>query len=288
MPEENYEQLSLFDIKLPPASTAADPPIIHYARVPDEEFNCPHKVEGIPTVNDILKQLDKGLYKVGRHEFLSDVFECGAIAVSNRFDRRQAPAREEAYNRIINKYDPDMRQLLSQIFTMIFTLLTNQINPNIGFNDYLGELYMKSETSNSKAGQFFTPYHLSKACAAVCIDHELVEEYIRKDKIITMNEPACGAGGMILAAVDILYNQHHFNYPRNLVVECSDIDSRCVHMTYLQLGLAGIPAVIYQMDTLTMKTWQRWETPAYIMQWLRFRNALSEGYQWFPGQEGAV
>ena len=288
MPDKDYEQLSLFDIQLPPASTAADPPIIHYARVPDEEFNCPHKVEGIPTVNDILKQLDKGLYKVGRHEFLSDVFECGAIAVSNRFDRRQAPAREEAYNRIINKYDPDMRQLLSQIFTMIFTLLTNQINPNIGFNDYLGELYMKSETSNSKAGQFFTPYHLSKACAAVCIDHELVEEYIRKDKIITMNEPACGAGGMILAAVDILYNQHHFNYPRNLVVECSDIDSRCVHMTYLQLGLAGIPAVIYQRDTLAMKTWQRWETPAYIMQWFRFRNALSEGYQWFPGQEGAV
>lgn len=288
MPEKEYEQLSLFDIQLPPVPEATAPPIIHYAKVPDEEFNCPHKVDGIPTVNDILKLLDKSLYKVGRHEFLSDVFECGAIAVSNKFDRRQAPAREEAYKRIMKKYDPDMRELLSEIFTMIFTLLTNQINPNVGFNDYLGELYMKSETSNSKAGQFFTPYNLSKACAAVCIDHELVEEYIRKDKIITMNEPACGSGGMILAAVDILYNQHHFNYSRNLVVECSDIDSRCVHMTYLQLGLAGIPAVIYQRDTLVMKTWQRWETPAYIMQWLRFRNALGEGYQWFPDKEVAV
>ena len=91
---------------------------------------------------------------------------------------------------------------------------------------------------------------------------------------------------MILAAVDILYNQHRFNYSRNLVVECSDIDSRCVHMTYLQLGLAGVPAVIYQRDTLSMKTWQRWETPAYIMQWLRFRNALGEGYEWFPDREG--
>lgn len=286
MPDKDYEQLSLFDIQLPPVTEAtAPPPIIHYAKVPDEEFNCPHKVEGIPTVNDILKQLDKGLYKVGRHEFLSDVFECGAIAVSNRFDRRQAPAREETFNRIMKKYEPDMRQLLTEIFCMIYKLLTNQINPNVGFNDYLGELYMKSETSNRKAGQFFTPYDISKACAAVSIDHELVEEYIRRDKIITMNEPTCGAGGMILAAVDILYNQHHFNFSRNLVVECSDIDSRCVHMTYLQLGLAGIPAVIYQRDTLSMKTWQRWETPAYIMQWLRFRNALGKGYEWFPGQE---
>lgn len=286
--KENYEQISLFDIKLPPAAEHVEnKPVISYAKVPDEEFNCSHKIEGIPSVNGILKQLNKGLYKVNSHEFLSDVFECGAIAVSNKFDRRQAPAREETYKRIIKKYDPDMRNLLFEIFTMIFTLLSNQINPNVGFSDYLGELYMKSETSNSKAGQFFTPYNLSKCCAAVCIDKEIVEKRMENDEILTLNEPACGSGGMILAAVDILYNQHHFNYSRNLVVECSDIDSRCIHMAYLQLGLAGIPAVIYQRDTLSMKTWQRWETPAYIMQWLRFRNALGDGYEWFPGQEGA-
>lgn len=51
----------------------------------------------------------------------------------------------------------------------------------------------------------------------------------------------------------------------------SDIDQRCVHMTYLQLSLIGVPAIVYQRDTLTMKTWQKWETPAYIMQYLRFK-----------------
>ena len=82
---------------------------------------------------------------------------------------------------------------------------------------------------------------------------------------------------MIIAAVDILYNKYRFNYSRNLFVECSNIDQRCVHMAYLQLSLSGVPAVIYQRDTLTMQTWQRWETPALIMQWMRFRRFLIKG-----------
>lgn len=73
------------------------------------------------------------------------------------------------------------------------------------------------------------------------------------------NEPACGSGGMIIATIDTLYNKYDFNYSRNLFVECSDIDARCVYMTYLQLACTGVPAVIYQRDTLSMQTWQRWE-----------------------------
>ena len=106
------------------------------------------------------------------------------------------------------------------------------------------------------------------------IHPEVVAEHMEADSIITLNEPACGAGGIVIAAADVLYNDYHFNIARNLLVECSDIDSRYVHMSYLQLGLAGIPAVIYRRNTLTMETWERWETPAYIMQWNRFRNIL--------------
>lgn len=282
-------QISMFDVELPPTSApepAAEPEVkIFPARVPDEEFTIQNAPKDHPKVSEILKLLEKGLYKVNAHEFLSNVFECGAIAISNKFDFRQAPEREERYKQIMSKYELDMRQLMAEVFAKIYALCSMQIYPHIGFDDYLGELYMRSETSNSKAGQFFTPYCISKACAECCISESMVEEYIQQDKIITMNEPACGAGGMILAAADILYNRHHFNIARNLLVECSDIDTRCVHMTYLQLGLAGIPAVIYQRDTLAMKTWQRWETPAYIMQWTRFKGCLSGGYEWYPGME---
>lgn len=271
------EQLSIFDIELPPNTPESIPPVckpLSMAKVPDEDY-VSQPYANIPTVNEMLKLLEKGLYKVNAHEFLSDVFECGAIAISNRFDFAQYQQREKRYLQIIKKYTPEMQNLIAEIFAKMFQLLTQQVNPCIGFNDYLGELYMRSETSNSKAGQFFTPYCLSKACAEVSINEKTVQEAIEQDRILTLSEPACGAGGMIIAAADVLYYKYHFNYARNMVVECSDIDSRCVHMTYLQLGLAGIPAVVFRRNTLTMETWERWETPAYIMQWTRFKNFLT-------------
>ncbi len=289
--KKDKEQLSLFDIELPPYNgsetevrivEAKPKETASFAKVPDEEFIYTLSKTNVPTVGQILKLLEKGLYKVNAHEFLSDVFECGAIAISNRFDFKQYQKREERYLQIIKKYDKGVQNLLVDIFAHIYLLLTQQITPSVGFNDYLGELYMRSETSNSKAGQFFTPYDVSKMCAEVSISEDVVKSAIEQDKILTLSEPACGAGGMVIAAADVLYYKYHFNISRNLLVECSDIDSRCVHMTYLQLGLAGIPAVIYRRNTITMETWERWETPAYIMQYSRFKNAFGKGYEWKP------
>lgn len=266
--QQTEGQISMFDVELPP------PPRVSPAQVPDDEYTLANFPKDIPTVNEILKLLEKGLYKVNAHEFLSDVFECSAIAISNKFDMQHADEREKRYLQIIKKYTPDMQNLLAEVFAKIFVLLSQQVNPAVGFADYLGELYMRSETSNSKAGQFFTPYCVSKMCAECSIDPHRVEQAIENDEVLTFSEPACGSGGMIIAAADTLYYTYHFNYSRNMLVECSDIDSRCVHMCYLQLSLAGIPAIIFRRNTLTMETWDRWETPAYIMQWTRFKDFL--------------
>lgn len=263
-------QLSLFDYV---AAEAQKAPQRSPAMVSDEEYNLP-PVAGLPTVDSILRKIQNASARHGTHEILSAVIECGAIAISNKFDKPQAPEREKRYLQIIKGFDPDTQKLIASLFGEIAVLLMHMINPHVGFRDYLGELFMKSETSSSKAGQFFTPYSVSKMCAQITINETDVKAAIEQDRILTLSEPACGSGGMVLAAADVLYNQYRFNVSRNLVVECSDIDSRCVHMAYLQLSLAGIPAVIYQRDTLTLQTWQRWETPAYIMQWLRFREVL--------------
>lgn len=267
---ENPVQLSLFDPAENQSGTkdTGKPKKFNPALVPDEDFRKSPYTE-IPTVKDILKLFEKATYKVGVHEFLSDVFECSAITISNQIDSRNYNRREEKYKNIMKKYDKEMRFLICDIFSRLYVLLSSQIE--VGFNDYLGELYMMSETSNDKSGQFFTPYHLSKACAKLTVDKNQVEECITTDKIVTMHEPTSGSGGMVLAVADVLYNDYHFNISRNLFVECGDIDSRCVHMCYLQLSLAGIPAVIYHRDCLSLETWDKWETPAYIMQFSRFR-----------------
>lgn len=277
------DQISFFDNGIPlfsepiqadtPEQTETHERRAHsMARVPDEEYlptNNP--IRNTPTVKGILRLVEKATYKVNAHEFLSDIFECGALAIANRFPTPYYDEREKRYLQIIKKYDKDLQSLIVDIFAQIYLLLSQQINPAVGFRDYLGEIYMQSGTSNDKTGQFFTPYDVSKLCAEMSINAKVIEDAIEQDAILTLNEPACGAGGMVIAAVDILYYKYHFNYSRNLYVECADIDSRCVYMTYLQLALAGVPAVVFKRNTLSMQTWERWETPAYIMQYPRFK-----------------
>ncbi len=224
----------------------------------------------------IIKQVEIASTKISPHELLSDIFEAGAIAVSNRFDTSKAARlREEKYQQIMTKYSPESQKQICDIFAEILILLANQVKD--GFYDYLGELYMASNTGNKKAGQFFTPYHVSELNAAAAMNDKIIKLCKSEDEILSISEPSCGSAGMVLAAAGILLNEYDFNIARNLYVECSDIDRRCVHMAYLQIGLAGIPAVINWQNTLTGEKWERWETPAYILQWPRFteRNSTS-------------
>ena len=241
---------------------------INFAKVPDEEHTI-KKAYNVPTVDDILKLMNKFSGQASPSEFLSDIFKCGAISVSNRFDWTKYTEREEEYKRTINKYNKSDRQLIADIFANIYILLSNQLY--VGFDDYLGKIYMLSNTSNSKTGQFFTPYAISKLCADVAMDDNEVKKHIENDSIITMHEPTVGSGGMVLATADTLYNKYRFNISRNLFVECGDVDVRCVYMAYLQLSLAGIPATIYHRDGLSLETWDVWKTPPYLMQYTRFK-----------------
>ena len=226
-------------------------------------------------ITKILKLLEKNLYKIDAHTFLSDVFECGAIAISNRFDFRNYEKREKRYKEIINKYDKQTQNLIVEVFTQIYQLLINQ-NENHIFNDYLGEIYMNSYTQNKKAGQFFTPYHLSKATASLSINENTIKDIISKNEVLTLLEPSCGSGGMIVAAIELLSNKYDFNYASNLFVNATDIDKRCVHMTYLQLSLLGVPAVVKHGDALTLDIWDTWFTPSYLMQYPKFLKYITK------------
>lgn len=46
---------------------------------------------------------------------------------------------------------------------------------------------------------------------------------------------------------------------------CIDIDARCAHMTYLQLSLLHIPAIVLHANSLSGEVWSRWYTPAHAL-----------------------
>ena len=263
-------QLSIFDIVIDHTEqpndiqpSVASAPQIMQSPLNKTENLCPYP---IPTVNDIIKQIDRSAYKVNKSKLIYDVFECGAIAISNKVDLPQAAKREERYLQIIKSYQPQERKLIADIFGQIFALLSSVVYDDGVFGDYLGDLFMRCNQGEKQAGQFFTPYNVSRFMTEVTI----TDDKIRSGEILTINDCCCGGGGMLIAALDVLKNRYGVNYARDCFIDAGDIDERCVHMTYLQLSLAGIPAIVKHQDALTHKLWGVWKPPAFIFQYLRF------------------
>ena len=271
MKHNNPNQLSIFDIVLEKPNEAITPPlpVAEPAAEKKEQAKngtiCPYP---IPTVNEIIKSIDRASYSVDKSKLLSDVFACGALSISNLVDFTQYDEREEQYKQIMNGYKPKERELIAELFSKIFALLSSVVYDDGCFGDYLGEIFMRTNMANGKKGQVFTPYHVSELMARMTIG-EKVKDKVKNDKILTINDPCCGSGAMSLGALNVL-KSYGINYTRNCFIECSDIDLRCVHMAYLQLSLAGVPAIIKHQNTLTLETWSVWKTPAFIFQYTRF------------------
>lgn len=267
----NLNQLSIFDIVLePPKETAVKAVSKSVETKPSFSSDrnlCPYK---IPSVKEIIKRIESANYRINKNQFIADVFECGAISISNTVDFTHKDEREETYQRIMQKYDLSERELIAELFGMIFALLSSVVYDGGVFDDYLGELFMHCNQYNKKTGQYFTPYYVSHFMAKTAIRDD-VRSLAENDGIITICDPYSGGGGMLVGALDVLKNDYGINYTRNCFMEGADIDIRCVHMTYLQLSLAGVPAIVKHQNSLTRELWSVWKTPAFIFQYPRFR-----------------
>jgi type I restriction-modification system DNA methylase subunit len=123
--------------------------------------------------------------------------------------------------------------------------------------DFLGEVFTFAELTNDRNGQYFTPYNISRMSADMIIGENFPEH-----RVCRINDPTCGAGGMLIAAASVM-KERGFNYQQNALFVGQDIDARCARMAFIQLSLLGVPAVIYCMNTLTMKEYWHRETIGY-------------------------
>ena len=210
---------------------------------------------------------------------IRDFFELSAISIRNNFDHGPEHANfEKRYMEIAQGYKKEYLEGFAMALGLLGKKIQDAVNGNAPFADWAGELYMNSGTSNGKAGQFFTPYHVSHLMAECVLERDEVLGRIGKDpdEVITIYEPACGAGGLIVASIDVLKG-YGVNYSWNAFVDCGDIDPRCVHMTYVTLSLLGVPAVVRLGDALMMEYRQNWFTPAYLMAWPHFKKQIGRG-----------
>lgn len=176
------------------------------------------------------------------YNIFSDWIQMCSLAIQNGCVIVQDKAwrdREQLYIDTARKYSEQEMEDFAQMFVWLGDALTEDMT------DVLGQIYMEAGMGSKYTGQFFTPFHLSELCARVGIDLDNLPEHGR----VTLNEPSCGGGGMIIAACKVLH-EAGFDFQRRLDVVAQDLDWKGVYMTYLQLSLIGCRAIVVQGDTL--------------------------------------
>lgn len=190
---------------------------------------------------EIIKTIDSISGRYSPYNVFSDWIEVCALSICNAchlIHDKAWRSREQLYLDIVKKYT----ETEMQSFALMFTHLCDALAENM--TDILGQIYMEAGMGNKNTGQVFTPYSLCEMSAKMALPKELPET-----GHISLNEPSCGGGAMIIAACRVLH-ERGFDFQRRLDVVAQDLDWKGVYMSYLQLSLIGCRAVVVQGDTL--------------------------------------
>ena len=187
-------------------------------------------------------------------EVFRDFLTLSTCAVAQPFYRSNEI--EQQYSDTVKRYNKEQAEQFSQLLALLVSTLSEQ------YQDFLGKVYMQLNLGNARTGQFFTPYHISQMMSEITfVDGK---ENIENKEIITLSEPCCGSGGMVIAYAETM-KKYDINFQERLFVEAIDIDEMCFQMAYLQLSLYGIPARVLLGDTIAYKFSKMLYTPMYFI-----------------------
>jgi len=208
-------------------------------------------------IKEFVKEI-KTFHRHNKWQVFSDFCELAACSFSNSVNIGEAwQRREDQYMRAIKPYTKEEACQFAKLLSIVVEAL--ELEPQ----DFLGSVFMELELSNHWKGQYFTPYHVSKLMAEVTYD-ESVSDKITENGFITLSEPACGAGSMVIAFAETM-RAREINYQRHLHVTCVDVDATAAYMAYIQLTLLHIPAVVIVGNTLSLEIRDKLYTPAHVL-----------------------
>lgn len=215
----------------------------------------------------LIELINKIAVKQSLYTVYSDFIELTALMISNTcvFDEK----REKQYLNTISKYGEE-----EKLFPLLYLELVEEMQK--GFNDVLGTLFMELSLGSKHTGQFFTPYHIAQATAGALFDKEQIDKQIKEKGYISLLEPSCGGGAMVIALAEEMHKRG-YNPQKQLVIECNDLDVKGVYMTYVQLSLYGIAAVVNHADSLTLSKYDTFKTPMYILDGWEFKKGRLNG-----------
>ncbi|EAN7945929.1 DUF1738 domain-containing protein [Salmonella enterica] len=191
-----------------------------------------------------------------RWQVFSDFVHMAACSLYNALHRDEA--FEADYMQRVGRYSREDANNMSCLLAEVIQGL--EFCPT----DFLGQIFMNLELGNTRHGQYFTPYNVSHTMAQMTLSDGLPVLTSGERDFITVSDPACGAGGMIVAMAEAML-EAGFNPQKQMVAYCVDIDPVAAMMCYIQLSLMGIPAIVAIGNSLTVEIKREMATPMFVL-----------------------
>jgi hypothetical protein len=211
---------------------------------------------------DPVKEFVKGLEKLDHsrstREKFRDLMEMGYCAYAKlTASPERAEELEARYMRIVNGYpNKDTVRAYPELLAIV------QYAVEGGGMDFLGRVAGELNVLDGDMGQIFTPFEVSQMMAEMLLCD--VGQFIEQQGYVTICEPACGSGGMMIAAADVIQS-YGFNPTLHMLVQATDISPIAYYMGYLQLTFRGIPAAVIRGNSLSLEVFESaWTLPALM------------------------
>lgn len=209
---------------------------------------------------EFVREMDNldSLLGIGRQVF-SDFLELAAISVHQVPYLLQEVEPDQTFQQLEDKYKELSNNHRPETIACFSRLLAITMLALAEFQcDFLGPLYMEYGNPSQRLGQYFTPDPICRMMARMSLNN--FESVVKERGIVTLDEPACGAGGMIISvAQEIEYQGYD---PRvHLQIQATDIGRDCFNMCYIQLSLLSLQAIVRHGNTLTQEIWETRTTP---------------------------
>lgn len=189
-----------------------------------------------------------------RYTVFTDFVTMMAISLHNAV--RKDETLEAEYLRCIKGYKREDQLLFPKLLAIFVDISEGEPY------DHFGQLFMELGFSEDRKGQFFTPPELAEMMARMTLTD--VAKKLEKKAFVTVSEPACGAGSMLLASVKVLM-KGGYNPANVLWIQAVDIDRVSALMCYIQLTLWHVPAEIIVGNALTLEYREHWYTPSHYL-----------------------
>ncbi len=148
-----------------------------------------------------------------------------------------ADEREKRYLEIVGQWGrPAVQKVCEGL-----AILVDHFRDHGGFYDLLGQTYelCADDWGGQVLGQYFTPWPAARMMARQTM--EGVKDPIDAGETVTVHDPACGSGVMLLAAKSVVAARCGRRSLRYLKCYGQDIDSICCTMARIQERMSNIP-----------------------------------------------